>query len=216
MTERDRIVAAFHAVRQGQRPAGLTDTSLFRGEYCAQFTRQGVESGAGLPPGGWELYAEVGRLARETGRPRVAELYEQAGINLGLARPYAGPESLLPGDILFWPWRDAGHMATYLGLVDGVPSFIENTVTDRGKRVFPGSQWVRLTPLSQAEAPRTVIAPTSRARLEDRVADLKAQLGRPVPLSGMTGKRLFVDGRLLGVADAASEVGDKVYVRLRK
>lgn len=109
---------------------------LATGGYCARFVRQIVECALGLLPMSWEYRRANARLMERGLR--------DAGLYVGRTLDDAAP-----GDIVGInkpPWVAVGHIAIYVGEVEGIPTIAENTsVAGRGK---PRVQGTKLTPWS--------------------------------------------------------------------
>ena len=106
---------------------------LKQGGYCARFVRQVYETACGFGEGTWK-YAAGSAL----------EMCEK----LAAAGHTVGDHSLVPGDIIGINRNSGpyGHIAIYVGKVDGKDCIAENTSsTTRGN---PRSAGTKLTPLS--------------------------------------------------------------------
>jgi hypothetical protein len=148
----DNALTAARAHQQGRTKlvmgTGNRQTiDLSTGGYCARFVRQIVEVSkrtGKLDENGNELYG-VPAMSWEFRRAN-ARLMERALRDAGL---YKGRtlDNAAPGDIVGInkpPWVSVGHIAIYVGEVDGVPCIAENTsVAGRGN---PRVKGTKLTP----------------------------------------------------------------------
>jgi cell wall-associated NlpC family hydrolase len=132
----------------------LTEPTRCEGNLCAQLVREVVEAALGAK---WCVGERAKEAATRQRRLRWAADYERAARDLNLSHDLP-PR---PGDVLFWPYLEKkvayGHAAVYLGLIDGVPSILENTTAARGRPVN-GRGPVRVTPLRDCPPVRTIAA----------------------------------------------------------
>jgi len=107
---------------------------LATGGYCARFVRQVVETASDEIPFAWDYARANARLMERALRA--------AGFYVGRTLDNAAP-----GDVVGInkpPWVRVGHIAIYVGDVDGEPMIAENTsVAGRGK---PRVKGTKLTP----------------------------------------------------------------------
>lgn len=137
----DRVVKtaleAALASRQGKSSIIIGDLGsrqefkLKVGGYCARFVRQVYETACGLAPFSWTYGAQTAR---------------QMTANLESGGHRVDDGSLVPGDIV-GIHRDSGkygHIAIYVGKIDGVATLAENTSSrTRGN---PQTAGTKLTP----------------------------------------------------------------------
>ena len=130
-------LAAAKASRDGKSSIVLGDGkaaqgfALKAGGYCARFVRQVYETACGLAPFSWAYAAQTAR---------------QMTVSLEAAGHRVNDQSLVPGDII-GIHRDSGkygHIAIYVGKVNGVATIAENTSSrNRGNPLTAGT---KLTP----------------------------------------------------------------------
>jgi cell wall-associated NlpC family hydrolase len=189
-----KVLTSAMAVARGERIPRLSDDTVNEPGWCAQLVRQVVEHGLGIAPFSWPVAVEAGKLAPNDGdaiQARTANNYARACQLMGLSQP--GPQRPpQPGDIVFNETTALpfGHVAIYLGEINGIPSILENASSDRGTpplgygriRVSPLSAMgtittvARAVPLTESEKPVTETQPSIVAKTDEVTATAKPNL----------------------------------------
>lgn len=133
--------------------------------YCLSFARHVVDKALGVNSYG------LGGLNPPPSYI-TANIAKDAWTNAGFS-----VNTILPGDLLFQPYQNDGHVAIDMGVAaDGVHYVLENVVADRGKHTPAGTK-VRLTPFTEFGRVTTVIRfPTDR----------KDASVKPINVAGLT------------------------------
>ena len=147
--------------------------NLKAGGLCLRFVRQVTEVAAGLGEGTWHYAMPKAKQA--------LRMMEADGLQVG--NKHTSPSELKIGDIIGITTGVYGHIAIFMGLIDGIHTVAENTSSaSRGKPMRAGT---KLTPYSALQNRVTGIFrlyPTEEKKVKVTIVEQDKKINIPAKL----------------------------------